>query len=45
MGGENPGTISDSTSPNAPFVIRAVAFIVIRFVRNQVASPSPGARN
>src|SRR5215831_7223575 len=42
-GGENPGAISDSTRPNAPPVLSAVALIVIRFLRNQIACPSPGS--
>jgi hypothetical protein len=35
--------MSDSTSPNAPPVLSAVAFSTMRFWRNQTADPSPGA--
>src|SRR3954454_23659491 len=42
-GGEAPTGIHDSTSPYAPPVDAAVAFTVIRFWKNHVASPSPAA--
>ena len=37
--------MNDSTSPNAPPVVSAVALTVILFGWNQVVSPSPGAEN